>query len=153
MVVVRRSVTMVVALALAGLAGCATRGNLTNAAENLEYNANALVRDAGDGLARADDTAAYPRASDYPRDYARDAHALARSARELRVAVQEGASDSEVRAAFARVSRSYHAVRDEVAHSESLQARRDLAPVTDSYRAVEHELGIYPRRDEYKPPA
>jgi hypothetical protein len=152
MVVVRRSVTVVAALALTALAACATRGNLTNAAVNLEYNANALVRDAGDELARTDDTA-YPRASEYPRDYGRDAHALARGAHELRLAVEEGASDSEVRAVFARVSRSYHAVRDEVAHSESLRARRDLAPVTDSYRAVEHELGIHPGRDEYLPPA
>jgi len=45
------------------------------------------------------------------------------------------------------------AVRDEVAHSDSLQARRDFGPVTDSYRAVQHELGIYPGRDEYVPPA
>jgi len=106
----------VLALALAGLAGCetmtGTRGNLSNAAQNLEYNASALARDTGDEMRRR-----------------------------------------EVRAAFARVSRSYHAVRDEVTHSDSLQARRDFEPVTDSYRAIEHELGIYPGRDEYLPPA
>jgi len=147
----------VLALALAGLAGCetmtGTRGNLSNAAQNLEYNASALVRDTGDEPRRRDDsdeTADYPR---YAHDYARDARSLARNAHELRVAVEERASDSEVRAAFARVSRSYHAVRDEVTHSDSLQARRDFEPVTDSYRAIEHELGIYPGRDEYVPPA
>src|SRR5215469_9507707 len=150
--VVTRSVTVVVAsLALAGLAGCATRGNLTNAAENLEDNANALVRDAGLEIARnADDEDAR---SGYTADYARDARALARDAHELRVAVEDRASDSEVRAAFDRVRRSYHAVRDEVAHSDSRVARRDFGPVTDSYRAVEHELGLYPARDEYVPPA
>lgn len=147
----------VLALALAGLAGCetmtGTRGNLSNAAQNLEYNASALVRDTGDEPRRRDDsdeTADYPR---YAHEYARDARALARNAHDLRVAVEERASDSEVRAAFARVSRSYHAVRDEVTHSDSLQARRDFEPVTDSYRAIEHELGIYPGRDEYVPPA
>ena len=150
--VVTRSVTMVVAsLALAGLAGCATRGNLTNAAENLEYNANALVRDAGNeiaGTARDEDAG-----SEYAADYVRDARALAHSAHELRVAVEDRASDSEVRAAFDRVRRNYHAVRDEVAHSDSRMARRDFGPVTDSYRAVEHELGLNPDHDEYLPPA
>ncbi len=116
-------------------------GYLTNATQNLEYNADALIRNAGDEVAR-DDT------SDYTRDYVRDARALARSAHELREAVEDHASDREVRAAFARVSRSYHAVRDEVAHSESRMARRDFASVTDSYRAVEHELGIYPGRED-----
>jgi len=148
----------VLALALAGLAGCetitGTRGNLSNAAQNLEYNASALARDTGDEMRRrdesSDETADYPR---YAHEYARDAHALARNAHDLRVAVEDRASASEVRAAFARVSRSYHAVRDEVTHSDSLQARRDFEPVTDSYRAIEHELGIYPGRDEYLPPA
>src|SRR5215472_14593707 len=115
--VVTRSVTMAVAsLALAALAGCATRGNLTNATENLEYNANALARDAGDGIAGAarDEDAR----TGYAADYARDARALAHSAHELRLAVEYRASDSEVHAAFDRVRRNYRAVRDEVAHSD-----------------------------------
>jgi hypothetical protein len=65
--------------------------------------------------------------------------------------VEEGASDSAVRAAFDRASRSYHAVRDEVVHSGSLQARHDFGPVTDSYRAVEHDLGIHPDRESWPP--
>ncbi len=160
MVAARTVTTLVASLALAGLAGCATtttRANLTNAAQNLEYNANALVRDTGDEVARddaaRDDTADYSTRAEYPHAYARDARALARNAHDLRVAVEERATDSDVRAAFARVSRSYHAVRDEVSHSDSLQARRDFGPVTDSYRAVEHELGMYPGREEYVPPA
>jgi len=147
------SLTMLLAsLALAGLAGCAanTRANLTNAADNLEYNANALVRDAGDQVARSADVT--PRSHErlaYASDYARDAHALARDAHEFRQVVDEGGTERAVREAFDRVSRSYHAVRDEVAHSDNPQARRDLAPVTDSYRALQHELGIHPGSDEY----
>jgi hypothetical protein len=162
--VIRTTGIVLVALALVGLAGCATtmvtRANLNNDAQNLEYNANALVRDAN-ALARgtgyevvrrddlADETADYPR---YAHDYERDARALARNARDLRVALEERASTSEVREAFARVSRSYHAVRDAITHSESLEARRDFGPVTASYREIEHELGISPGRDEYVPP-
>jgi len=151
-----RGTVLVVALALAGLAGCVTntRANLSNAAQNLEYNASALVHDTGDDVARGDqrtdETADY---SHFRHEYARDAAALARGAHELRVALDEGASDSEVHAAFDRVSRSYHAVRDEVTHSDSLQARRDFGPVTDSYRAIAHELGVHVGRDEYVPPA
>jgi hypothetical protein len=156
--VIRGTGIAVLALALAGLAGCATtivtRANLSNDAENLEYNANALVRGTGYEVARrddlADETADYPR---YAHEYARDARALARNAHDLRVALEERASASEVRAAFARVSRSYQAVRDEVTHSDSDQARRDFGPVTASYREIEHELGISAGRDEYVPPA
>lgn len=153
-----RSLTMMLAsLALAGLAGCATntRANLTNAADNLEYNANALVRDAGDQVARSSDEVS-PRSDDtvrYASEYARDAHALARDAHEFRELVDEGGTDRAVREAFDRVSRSYHAVRDEVAHSDNPQARRDLSPVTSSFRALQHELGIHPGHDEYLPPA
>ncbi len=156
--VVRPSVLVTfVAAALAGLAGCATttaRSKLADAATNLETDANALARDSGDELTRegARDRDDYGR-TDYPREYGRDAEALARDAHELRAAVEDNASDSEVRAAFDRVARSYHAVRDEVEHSESVQARRDLDPVTDSYRTVEREVGVYPRHEGYTPPA
>jgi hypothetical protein len=144
-----RLTTVVAALALAGLAGCALnhRVNLTNAAENLEYNANALVRDAGNQVARSDEVK--PRSDETVTNYARDAHALARDAHEFRELVDQGGSDHAMREAFDRVSRSYHAVRDEVAQSENPRARSDLASLTDSYRALQHELGIYPGRDEY----
>jgi hypothetical protein len=152
---VGRLTMMVAALALAGLAGCATntRANLTNAADNLEYNANALVRDAGDQVARSDEVS--PRSDDrvaYATDYARDAHALARDAHEFRQVVDEGGSDRAVHESFDRVSRSYHAVRDEVAHSDSPRARSDMAAITDSYRALQHELRIGPGNEQYLPP-
>ena len=57
-----------------------------------------------------------------------DARTLARDAHELRVTVEARTSDSEVRAAFDRVRRSYHTVRDEVTHSDSRMAQRDLGP-------------------------
>ena len=152
-----RTLTLVVAsLALAALAGCATntRANLETAAGNLEYNANTLVRDSGDVVPPADEGP--PRGEEaraYPTEYARDANVLARDAHELRAVVDEGGSDRAVREAFNRVSRSYHAVRDEVTHSDSRQAHRDLAAISDSYRDLQHQLGIYPGNDEYFPPA
>jgi hypothetical protein len=151
-----KGTVLVVALALGALAGCVTntRANLSNAAQNLEYNASALVHDTGDDVARGDqrtdETADY---SHYSHEYARDASALARNAHELRVALDEGASNSELHVVFDRLSRSYHAVRDEISHSDSLQARRDFGPVTDSYHAIAHELGIHVDRGEYIPPA
>ncbi len=153
--VVRPSVLVTfVAAALAGLAGCATttaRTKLADAASDLETHANLLVRDSSDEINR-EGAGDYARL-DYPREYGRDAQALARDAHDLRAAVEDNASDSDVRAAFDRVARSYHAVRDEVDHSESIQARRDLDPVTDSYRAVEREVSVYPGREGYTPPA
>ncbi|HEY0767821.1 MAG TPA: hypothetical protein VGD47_07670, partial [Steroidobacteraceae bacterium] len=57
-------------------------------------------------------------------------------------------ADADVRAAFERVSRSYHLVRDEVDRSASRVARADLRPVTESYLDVERAMGGYPdRRD------
>jgi hypothetical protein len=135
---VAKNLMLVVASAtLAGVVGCvSTSGHLANSTDRLEYNARALAEDAG----------AAPRGSAgvYPTVYARDASALADEARELRHAAQAG-SDADVQAAFNRVSRSYHAVRDEVEHSESVRARDDLRPVTAAYRDVENDLG-YPRR-------
>jgi hypothetical protein len=138
MLVAKAVTAAIVSAALLGLAGCAsTRGNVNNAADNLEYNANTLARDAQDDAARTDRAPLYER----------DARALADDARALRSAVDERGGDADVRVAFDHVSRSYHAVRDEVAHSGDLQAQRDFAAVTDSYRRLERDLGVYPDRD------
>ena len=140
---VARTVTVVVASGiLLTLASCATtsRANLTNAADNLEYNANALARHAHDESAR----------TDYRLRYEHDARALADDAHDLRRAVDDRAARADVHASFERLRRSYHAVRDEVAHSDSVQARRDFGPVTDSYRDVEHELGVHPDEREVR---
>ena len=142
-----RTVTAAIAAGvLLGLSGCVgTRANLTNSADNLEYNANTLVRDAHDEAARAD----------YRPAYERDARALADEAHDLRRAVDDRAAAADIHASFERIRQSYHAVRDEVTHSDSLQARRDLAPLGDSYREMEHELGLNPERRaraDYPPP-
>jgi hypothetical protein len=137
MVVAKAVTAVTVSAALLGLAGCAsTRGNVNNAADNLEYTSNTLARDAQADAARTDHAPLYER----------DARALAADARELRGAVDERGGDADVRAAFDQVSRSYHAVRDEVADSGDLQAQRDFAAVTDSYRHLEHDLNV-PDRD------
>ena len=53
-----RAGILMAALAVAGLAGCVTntRANLSNAAQNLEYNANALVSDTRHEVARGDES-------------------------------------------------------------------------------------------------
>jgi hypothetical protein len=134
----RHLVLLIGCALLAGLAACvSTRGHLASSTDRLEHNARALAVDAG----------AMPAGPDvvYPTVYARDAVALAEGARDLRHAAENG-SDADMQAAFNRVSRSYHAVRDEVEHSDSLQARNDLLPVTSAYRDVESDLG-YPLRE------
>lgn len=136
--VVARSITVAMTVsALLGLAGCVeTRGNMASSADRLEHSANLLARDASD-----------ERATDYPTTYVRDAHALADDAHEFRnIAVDRRGSNAEVKAAFERVSRDYHVVRDEVDHSDSRRARDDLKPVTDAYLDVERAMGGYPER-------
>jgi hypothetical protein len=69
---------------------------------------------------------------------------------EFRSTVEDHSStDSDVRVAFERLSRSCHAVRDEVDHSDSRTARSDLQPVTDSYLDIEREMGGYPGHPEH----
>jgi hypothetical protein len=130
----RSLVLLVASGVLAGLAGCvSTRGQLTSSTHRLEYNSHVLAEDAGSGALGVS----------YPTNYVRDAVALADDARELRHAT-EGGNTADEQAAFDRVSRAYHAVRDEVEHSDSLQARNELMPVTEAYGDVENELGYPP---------
>ncbi len=132
---------VVLALAVAGVVGCASNRhvNLSNSARNLEYQASVLARDT--------------RAAVVHEDGARDAGTLARDARDLRLAVEQGATRTAVHAAFDRVSRSYRAVRAEVARLDSDQAQRDLGPLTYSYRTVARELGVRPQGEEPLPAA
>ncbi|MGB6602960.1 MAG: hypothetical protein WA747_15685 [Steroidobacteraceae bacterium] len=121
-----------------GLSACATtRSALTGSTLDLQHSANTLAEDASNLPPPADEGYAVDV------NYARDAHELAESARELRHTVQEGGSDADVRMAFNRVSRSFHAVRDEVHHSDSERARADLRPVEAAYDDVQHDLGEY----------
>jgi hypothetical protein len=123
------------------LGACADlHGQLSSSTLRLQHSADTLAEDTANAPAASDED--YPASST-----ARDAHALAADARELRHAVEEGSDDRDVRVAFDRVSRSFHAVRDEVHHSDSERARDDLSSVTDAYRDVEHDLGRYTDED------
>jgi hypothetical protein len=134
------------ACVLLGLAGCATpqRDNLASSADRLQQNTDMLARDAVYGHGDSADS------------FARDTHALSQDARDFRLTVEDRRSgDAEIRASFDHVSRSFHAVRDEVAHASALQTARDFRPVMDAYDDIEHELGIRPDRDvrgDYPPP-
>jgi hypothetical protein len=133
-----RTITLAIAAALfLAVGACADlRSSLTGSTLRLQRSADLLAEDAANVTPPADD-------EEYPVNYSRDAHALAADARELRHTVEEGASDTDIKVAFNRVSRSFHAVRDEVDHSDSDRARADLRDVTAAYRDVEHDLGEY----------
>jgi hypothetical protein len=130
----RYLVLAVASATLAGLAGCvSTRtGELASSTHRLEYNSHVLAEDAN----------TTPLGDSYP-NYARDASALADDARDLRHAAEAG-DTADVQASFERVSRAYHAVRDEVDHSGSLQARNELIPVSEAYGEVENDLRYPP---------
>jgi hypothetical protein len=136
------------------LSACATTRTptVTSSTERLEHNANLLARDAGGAPVTYADAPATPAedapagaasAGSYPTVYARDARVLAVDARDLRHVVEGRYSDTDVQTAFDRVSRSYHAVRDEVEHSDNSQARADMQAVTEAYVDVEHSLNIH----------
>jgi outer membrane murein-binding lipoprotein Lpp len=147
--VMGRSITLAVASCmLAGLAGCAataTRDNLASTADRLQQNAELLSEDAHYTPAHSDDA------------FSRDTHSLAADAQDFRRTVEDHRTDSgEIQASFDHLSRTYHAVRDEVNHTDNLQAQRDFRPVQDTYRDIEHELGLYPDREaraDYPPPS
>jgi hypothetical protein len=117
------------AAALAISAGCATtHGNLASSADRLERNSDALARDADFGSS----------------GYESDARRLAEETHDFRRTLADRrAGDRDVQAAFEDVSRSYHALRDEVDRSDSTRARADLKPVTEAYLDVEREMGGY----------
>jgi hypothetical protein len=131
------------ATAFALLAGCATtHGNLSTSATRLERSSEVLARRA-------------PVSS----EYARDARELADEAHDFRLTANDRrADDRDVKDAFEKLSRDYHAVRDNVDRSNSRQAELDLRPVTDAYLDIERAMGGYPadrfagdrdRRDRY----
>jgi hypothetical protein len=121
-----------------GLFGCVTTGgNLTSSAQRLEHSADELREDA--------------RRGDVSSSYTRDAQELAEEARDFRHVVEDRrASDNDVRDAFEDLSKSYHALRDEVEHGRDRDVERDFQPVTEAYLDVEREMSGYHRdRDRY----
>jgi len=133
---VRSSLSFAAIVGALSLFGCATTsGNLTHSAERLEHSTATLRDDAH----RDSDSSGYTR----------DAQALAQEARDFRRVVEDHhARDTDVRDAFEDLSKSYHAMRDEVEHSRDRDAERDFKPVTEAYLDVEREMRGY-RRDRY----
>jgi hypothetical protein len=116
------------------LAGCATtrHGGLDYSADRLDSNAQVFAQNAAEA----------PRGYDENTSYTEDARDFADRAHEFHRTVEDpGADKTDVRASFADLSRSYHALRDDVQHSDSDYARRDLAPVTQAYLDVEDDMG------------
>lgn len=119
----------------AAIVGCATtHGNLSSSAERLERSSYALARDT--------------RGPDFGGSgYESDARRLADESHDFRrVLLDRRADERDVESAFNDVSRSYHALRDEVDRSDSQRARANLKPVTEAYLDVEREMGGYGER-------
>jgi hypothetical protein len=113
------------------IGGCATtHGGLSSSADRLERNAETLARNADD-------------------DYSRDARELADQAQDFRQAVQDRrADDGDIRSEFEKLSREYHALRDEIDRSDSREAQMDFRAVTEAYLDIEREMSEYDR-DRY----
>ncbi len=115
------------------LAGCATtHGGLNSSADRLDRNAQAFAQDAGEA----------PHGYAANTGYTEDARDFADRAHEFRRTVQdEGGDTRDAKASFDALSRSYHALRDDVERSGDGDARHDLQPVTQAYLDVEDNMG------------
>jgi hypothetical protein len=121
------------ALMAMGLTGCATtHGGLNSSADRLDNNAQAFAQDSAEA----------PRGYSENTGYTEDARDFADRAHEFRRAVEEeGGDNRDVRASFDELSRSYHALRDDVERSGDRDARHELEPVTQAYLDVEDDMG------------
>jgi hypothetical protein len=116
------------------LTGCATtHGGLDTSADRLDRNAQAFAQDSEEA----------PRGYAEKTTYTEDARDFADRAHEFRRTVEDrgDADDRDVKDAFEELSRSYHALRDDVERSDDRDASRDLHPVTQAYLDVEDEMG------------
>jgi hypothetical protein len=115
-IIVRSSVIATAAWVLVALAGCATtRSNTLTAAGRLQQSADAFDSDTR---------------GEFP-----DSAAFADQAHYFRQTVDQ-AGDREVISVYEELWRRYHALRDEVNHSDSREARVALKPVTRAFRTV-----------------
>jgi len=134
MMTVGRAGWFTASLMAVALTGCATtpHGGLDHSADRLDRNAQAFAQDAAEA----------PRGYSGNSDYTEDARDFADRAHEFRRTVEDpGADHRDVKASFDELSRSYHALRDDVQRSDSDEARHDLAPVTQAYLDVEDDMG------------
>src|SRR6185312_8098159 len=128
-----RVVWLTASLMAVALAGCATtHGGLNSSAERLDRNAQAFAEDSQEA----------PHGYAENTGYTEDARDFADRAHEFRRTVEEGSDsdDRDVKDSFDELSRSYHALRDEVERSGDRVARRDLQPVTQAYLDVEDNM-------------
>jgi hypothetical protein len=140
MVSARPIAAMLMSAMLVGLTGCATtHGHLARSADRLEHDSDALASDARST------------SSDYATtDYARDARELADRSEDFRRIVNDPRAERrDIQDAFARVSSSYHALRENVDRSGGEQARADLRPVTQDYLDLEGQMQGYPATGRY----
>jgi hypothetical protein len=113
------------------LSGCATtHGGLYSSADRLDRSAQAFAQDAEEA----------PHGYAENTGYTEDAQDFAVQAHEFRRTVENRGAD-DVRASFDELSRSYHALRDDVERSGSRDASIDLHPVTEAYLDVEDNMG------------
>jgi len=111
------------------LAGCVTTtsGVLTTSAQRLEHSTYNLYDEA--------------RAEGVSDRYSRNAQELAEEARDFRHTLSDRkADDDDVQEAFHELSRSYHALRDDVERSRSAAVDREFKPVTQAYLDIEREM-------------
>jgi hypothetical protein len=117
------------------LTGCATtrHGGLDSSANRLDRNAQAFAEDSQEA----------PRGYDESTGYTADARDFADRAHEFRRAVEDrdDTEGRDVKASFDELSRSYHALRDDVERAGNPDARRDMQPLTQAYLDVEDNMG------------
>jgi len=129
-----RAVWLTASLMAVALAGCATtrHGGLDRSADRLDRNAQAFAQDSEEA----------PHGYAEHRGYTEDARDFADRAHEFRRSVEDSDADkSDLRASFDQLSRSYHALRDDVERSGDEDARHDMQSVTQAYLDVEDEMG------------
>ena|SRR5215469_1493908 len=115
------------------LAGCVTtHGGLHSSADRLDRNAQAFAQDSEEAPHGYSENTGY---TEDARDFADRAHEFRRTVEE------EGTDNRDARDSFDELSRSYHALRDDVERSDDEDARRDLRPVTQAYLDVEDNMG------------
>ncbi|HEY7888846.1 MAG TPA: hypothetical protein VIC29_11555 [Steroidobacteraceae bacterium] len=121
------------ALMAVALSGCATtHGGLHSSADRLDRNAQAFAQDSEEA----------PHGYSANTGYTEDARDFADRAHEFRHTIDgEGTDNGDVKASFDELSRSYHALRDDVERSGDPEARRNLQPVTQAYLDVEDNMG------------
>ena len=112
------------------MGACATTNTgLSSSAQRLERSTEVMARNADDNGVR------------------KDARSLYEETRDFRQTLADSRADrKDVREAFDDLSRSYHALRDEVEDSRDRETERDFDSVTSAYLDIEREIN---RSDRY----